>query len=421
MEKLYNFFFSKVYKRKVYNEYNDCIGILHDMFVMNDGGYPKIIGYQIKNEGEISSCVFRNIEFYRDMDKKITIKIRGQRDIIPNSYSYLLSKHLLYKKIVDVNGKKLVRVNDVRLASIAGDIRVVAVDPGFKGLARRYGFYKILKMAYKLIKKIPEDQLIMWDNVEALDIVLDNLKLNVPYKKLSKLHPADLADILEEMDSAYRNKIFESLDEDLAADTLEEIEPEFQAELLGNLSGDKRATVLSNIPNDELADMLDEVDDETAEKILYNMEKEDADEIRSLMEYEEELVGSMMNKDFIAFNVNITAKEALDIIKEVNPEEEVIYYVYITDEEEKFKGMISFKDLVFAKEDTMLKDIMKDEMLTVKDSDKVETAIDAVNKYNLLSIPVIDAEDKLCGIIVLHDLLDEILVPSYKKRFKRVS
>ena len=156
----------------------------------------------------------------------------------------------------------------------------------------------------------------MWDNVEALDIVLDNLKLNVPYKKLSKLHPADLADILEEMDSAYRNKIFESLDEDLAADTLEEIEPEFQAELLGSLSGDKRATVLSNIPNDELADMLDEVDDETAEKILYNMEKEDADEIRSLMEYEEELVGSMMNKDFIAFNVNITAKEALDIIKD---------------------------------------------------------------------------------------------------------
>lgn len=421
MEKLYNFFFSKVYKRKVYNEYNDCIGTLQDMFVMNDGGYPKIIGYQIKNGREISSCVFRNIEFCRDIDKKITIKIRGQRDIIPNSYSYLLSKHLLYKKIVDVNGKKLVRVNDVRLASIAGDIRVVAVDPGFKGVARRYGCYKALKMLYKLIKRVPEDQLIMWDNVEALDINLDNLKLNVPYKKLSKLHPADLADILEELDSAYRNKIFESLDEDLAADTLEEIEPEYQAELLGSLSGDKRATVLSNIPNDELADMLDEVDDETAEKILYNMEKEDADEIRSLMEYEEELVGSMMNKDFIAFNVNITVKEALDIIKEVNPDEEVIYYIYITDEEEKYKGMISFKDLVFAKEDTMLKDIMKDEMLIVRDSDKVEVAIDVVNKYNLLSIPVIDTEDKLCGIIVLHDLLDEILVPNYKKRFKRVS
>ena len=98
-----------------------------------------------------------------------------------------------------------------------------------------------------------------------------------------------------------------------------------------------------------------------------------------------------------------------------------LYIIYITDEEEKYKGMISFKDLVFAKEDTMLKDIMKDEMLIVRDSDKVEVAIDVVNKYNLLSIPVIDTEDKLCGIIVLHDLLDEILVPNYKKRFKRVS
>ena len=176
-----------------------------------------------------------------------------------------MSKNLLGKQIVDVNGKKVVRVNDLQLADLAGELRVVAVDSGIMALARRYGVVGLTKTIYKIMKKPPSDSLIMWDDVESLEIINDNLQISVPYKKLSKLHPADLADILEEMDSEHRTKVLENLDETLAADTLEEIEPNIQADIIQNMNEVKVAEVLEAMPNDEIADMLDEVDEEIAE------------------------------------------------------------------------------------------------------------------------------------------------------------
>lgn len=419
MEKIYNFFLSKVINVNIYDEYEDCIGKLYDMYVMNEEGYPKIIGYKLKKDGEIINYEFRYIEFLKESNGKVKIKVKGARNIIANTYSYLLSKHLLDKQIVDLNGKKLVKVNDVRLAEIAGDIRVVAVDTGIKARARRYHYYEFIKFIFKLINKWPKDQLIMWDNLESIEMVNSSIKLNVSYKKLSKLHPADIADLLEGMNAQYRKKIFESLDENLAADTLEEIEPEIQAEILGNLSDAKTAEVLDNMPNDEIADILDEVDDETAEKILINMEKEDADEIRTLMRYGDEAIGSIMNKDFISFNVNITVEETIEILREMNPDDEVVYYIYITDEAGKLEGIISLKNLICSPKDKHLKEIMDKNVVTVRDYEEVNNAIDVTTKYNLLSVPVLDKYDKLCGMVVINDIIDEFLLPNWKKRMKR--
>ncbi|MHC1684250.1 MAG: magnesium transporter [Clostridiaceae bacterium] len=421
MEKIYNFFLSKVVNSNVYDEYEDCIGRLYDMYVMNEEGYPKIIGYKLKKDGEIINYEFRSIDFLKTDNGKMKIKIKGARNIIANTYSYLVSKHLLDKQIVDLNGKKIVKVNDVRLAAIAGEIRVVAVDTGIKARARRYNCYEFVKFILKLINKWPKDQLIMWDNLESIEMVNQSIKLNVPFKKLSKLHPADIADLLEGMDSQYRKKIFESLEENLAADTLEEIEPEIQAEILGNLSETKTAEVLDNMPNDEIADILDEVDDETVEKILTNMEKEDADEIRSLMKYGDESIGSIMNKDFISFNINITVEETIEILREMNSDEEVSYYIYITDEDGKLEGVISLKDLICSNKDSHLKEIMAKNLISVRDYEEVNIAIDIATKYNLLSVPVLDKHEKLCGIVVLHDIIDEFLLPNWKKRMKKSS
>lgn len=419
MERIYNFFLSKVRKKNVYDEYGDCIGMLYDMYIMNEGGYPKVIGYKIKKNSEVSNYEFRSIEFLKERDGKVIIKVKGARNIIANTYSYILSKDLLDKQIVDLNGKKLVKVNDVRLAEMAGELRVVAVETGIKALARRYRLYKPLKTIFKLFNRWPEDALIMWDNVESIEMINTNLKLNISYNKISKLHPADIADILEQMDTEYRNKIFESLDENLAADTLEEIEPGVQAEILENLSDAKTVEVLDNMPNDEIADILDEVDAETAEKILINMEKEDADEIRSLMKYEDKVIGGIMNKDFISFNVNITVKETFEILKEIKPDEEVMHYIYITDDEGHLKGVVSLKDLILAEGDENLKEIMVKEVLAVKDSDEIDVAIDLSAKYNLLAVPVLDEKYKLCGVVVIFDIIDEYLLPNWKRRLKK--
>lgn len=420
MKKLSSFFLSSILYKKVYDEYGDSLGKLWDIYVITDDGYPRAIGYKIKKDGEMFNYEFRNIDFYEE-NKKVVIKVKDAKEIIPRSFSYLLSKHLLDKQIVDINGKKLVRVNDLRMGEIAGELRVLAVDTGILALGRRVRMEKLVKGFFALINKEASDSLIMWDNVESLDMVNNNLMLSVPYQKLSKLHPADLADILEEMDDDYRAKVFESLDENLAADTLEEIEPEIQKDLLESISESKAAEVFDSMPNDEIADILDEVDEETAEKILMSMEKEDAEEVRVLMEYEDETVGSIMNKDFIVFNVNITTQETIELLRELKPDDEVAYYIYIVDESEKLQGVVSLRDLVVSSPNSKLRDIMNTNVIKIRDDESIDESIELAVKYNLLSLPVVDHEDKLCGIVILSDIIDEVLLPTWRRRTKKAS
>lgn len=419
MKRLTNFFLSSFLYKKVFDEYGDVIGKLWDIYVSTEDGHPRAIGYKIKKDGEILNYEFRSLDFIED-DNKYYIKVRDAKEIIPRSFSYLLSKHLLDKQIVDIDGKKLVRVNDLRIGEIAGELRVLAVDTGVLALGRRIGMERLVKAFYKFFHKEVHDSLIIWENVESLEMVNDNLKLSVPYQKLSKLHPADLADILEDMDVNYRTKVFESLDENLAADTLEEIEPEIQKDLLESMSQSKAAEVFDSMPNDEIADILDEVDEETAEKILMSMEKEDAEEVRELMEYEDEAVGSIMNKDFIAFNVDISAQETIELLRELKPDDEVAYYIYIVDDSEKLQGVVSLRDLVVASPESKLKDIMDKSVIRVKDSETIDESIEIAVKYDLLSLPVIDEEEKLCGIVIMRDIIDEVLLPSWRRKTKKV-
>lgn len=419
MKRLSSFFLSKVLHKKVYNELNEFVGRLWDIYVETDLGMPRAIAYQIKNGSEISNCEFKNINFFQD-GNKIIIKCEGIRDIILQKYSYLLSKHLLDRQIVDINGKKLVRVNDLTITEMAGEYRVVAVDTGVLALGRRLGIENLMKKCMERFHKKVEDSLIIWNNVQSLEMVTKSLKLSVPYKKLFKLHPADLADILEDMDVNYRKKVFESLDKDLAADTLEEIEPDLQVDILENLSQTKISEVLCNMPNDEIADMLDEVDRETALKILLNMKKTDAEEVMALMHYKEETAGSMMNTDFISFNINLTVKETIDILKQMNPDDEVSHYIYVTDFEGKIQGVLSLKDLILSQVDSKLKDIMTSNVENINHNENIDKAIEVCTKYNFLSLPVVDDNNKLCGIVIMNDIVEEILIPCWKKGQKKV-
>ncbi|MCY6483179.1 CBS domain-containing protein [Clostridium aestuarii] len=418
MKKLSSFYLSEILHKELYDEYEDCIGRINDVYVTAREGYPKAIGYKVKKGSEVFNYEFRNINFY-DKDGKMHIKVRVVKDIIPRAYSYLLSKHLLNKQIVDVNGKKVVRVNDLRMADIAGEIRVIAVDTGFLAVTRRYKLEKIIKFFYKLFNKKPNEKIIMWDDVESLEMVNDGLKISVPYKKISELHPADIADILEEVDLKYRNRIFESLDEHLAADTLEEIDPEIQADILETMNQSKVSEILNNMSNDEIADILEELDEETAENLLINLETEDEEKIRDLMKYEDEAVGSIMNTDHVALNINITAVETLELLKEIKPDDEVSHYIYITDEYEKLQGVISLRELVFSEPNRKLKDIMKTEIIKLKDDENLDTAMKKFIKYNLITIPVIDSEEKLQGVVIINDIIEEILSDKFKKKLKK--
>ncbi|MBL4932565.1 magnesium transporter [Clostridium paridis] len=419
MKKLNVFLYSSILNKKVYDEFDDVLGILKDAYVTTEEGYPRIIGYRVKKGNVMYEFEFRNIDFYLSDNNKIVIKTRGSKEILPRSYSYLLSQNLLDKNIVDINGKQVVRVNDLRIVEIAGEYRVVAVETGTLAIYRRKGIEKMVQPLMKLLHKDIDEQAIMWDDVESLELVNDSLQITDPYQKLSKLHPADLADILEDLDSQYRRKIFETLDEDLMADTLEEMEPEYKGTVIKELSELKQAEVLENLPNDEIADILDELDDESREKILISLEKGDAEEVKELLSYEDETAGSIMNKDFIALNIDITVREAIEIFRETKPDDEVMYSIYITDGEGRLLGSVALKDLIMNEDNVKLSEIMNDKVEKVTHNDSLDELVEKESKYDLLSIPVVDEENKLLGIVLMHDLVDEILLPFWRKKNRK--
>ncbi|MBU3177269.1 CBS domain-containing protein [Clostridium estertheticum] len=419
MEIISAFFLSSILNKNVYDEFEDNIGKLFDIYVTTEQGYPRVIGYKIKKESEIFNYEFRNIEVGKE-DKKITVQVRGVKEIIPRKFSYLLSKHLLNKQIVDVNGKKVVKVNDLTMTKVGGEIRVIAVESGIIAAARKYKLDGIIKIFYNILGRKPQDNSITWESVQSLEMVDHSLKLTQPYSKLTKLHPADLADILEGLDTSARNKIFESLDKDLAAHTLEELQPEVQADILSTINNLLAQEILDEMPNDEIADILDEMKEDDAEKILLNFNKDDEEEIRNLMNYEEEVVGSIMNKDFISFNVNITASATIEILRELQPEDEVIHYIYIVDEDKKLQGVISLRNLVLSAPARKLKDIMDDKVIRIKDSQDIEEAVELALKYDLISLPVVDIDEKLCGIVIMNDIIEELLSPRWKRKLKKI-
>ncbi|SFC94339.1 magnesium transporter MgtE N-terminal domain-containing protein [Clostridium uliginosum] len=415
MKKLAVFLYTSALSRKVYDEFGDILGELRDVYVTTEEGYPRVIGYKIRKDGVTFHYEFRNIEFFED-GGIVKIETRGSKEILPMTYTYLLSENLLDKKIVDINGKQVVRVNDLRIAEIAGEYRVVAVETGPLARYRRFKIAGIVKFIYQILRKDYEDKVLMWEDVESLEMVDNNLKLVLPYQKLSTLHPADLADILEELDARSRKQIFESLDEDLAADTLEEIDAEYKGSIIKDLSDSRAAEVLENMPSDEIADLLDDLDEEEREKILINLEKEDAEEVKELLQYEDEIVGSIMSKEFISVNLDITVGDAIEILKEMQPDEEVMYYIYITNEEDRIEGMIALRDLIINDCDKKIKDIMDETVSHVRHDDEINYAIEVAAKYDLISVPVIDEEEKLVGIVIIHDLVDEFLYPLWKKK-----
>lgn len=418
MKRLSVFLYTQILGKKILDEFGDTLGDLKDIYVTTDEGYPRVIGYKIKRNGIVTNYEFRTISVNQDNNGKTVIKTKGSREILARTYTYLLSEHLLDKKIVDITGKKVVRVNDLKIAEMAGEFRVVGVETGAASKFRRMGIQSLGKALYKFLNRDYEGKMLMWDDVESIDLAGSNLQIKHSFSKLSALHPADLADILEDLDNSDRRKIFESLDEDLAAETFEEIDDEYKGSIIKDLSETKTAELLENMGNDEIADLLEELEGDEREKVLVNLEQDDAEEVNELLKYGDEAVGSIMTTEYISFGLEITVGETKEILKEMDPDEDIMYYIYVTDELERVKGTVILRDLLISDDNVKLQDIMEDNITTVKHDANVEEAIEQTVKYNLISIAVVDEHDKLVGIVQMQDIIDEYFYPIWKKKSK---
>lgn len=326
----------------------------------------------------------------------------------------LLLRDVLDKQIIDTEGARVVRVNDVELVRVNGTIYVSNVDVSWLGIIRRVG---LAGLAHFLAGRLKQKG-ISWEDVELLHHG-QSMKLRVPAEKLHELHPADLAEIVSDLNRLESGQLLDSLDVKHLADTLEEVEPEFQAELVEHMSDEKVADVLEEMEPDEAADLLGDLPKERKEGLLALMEKSEADDVRKLLAYPEDSAGGIMTTEYAAIPSNLTATDAIQQLRGMVDEVETMFYVYVVDEDGHLTGVFSLNNLIFASPKQKVSDFMTDRLITVNLSDDQNTVAQTVAKYDLLAVPVVDEENHLQGIVTADDALDKIIPTAWKKRLPR--
>lgn len=403
------FYFSRIIGNKVYSHSGAQIGKLKDLVVEVDFVRPKVTAVRIRTvKGVLTvdfSCfkIEKNNGQYRLQCSELKeYKLEGKK-------VFYLSKNILDRQIIDMDGRKLVRVNDLRLAILVNGTYLVAADVGFEGLLRRLGVAKPLKKILGPLGVTLPSHLILWDEVETVDFGHAGIRLSKDYSNLERLHPSDLADIIEDMDRNTQLAVLASMDEEKAADVLEELEPEIQKSMVENLPVGKAADLLEKMPADEAADILDELREEKAEELLEEMEKEASEDIRELMEYSEDTVGSIMSTDYIAFNENETVEQTIKELRRRKPESDTIYYLYITNSSGKLVATVSLRDIIVADPEITLNQIMNQNVICVLDEDKVHSLNEMIAKYNLLAVPVVNSEKEMLGVVIINDIIHSLI------------
>lgn len=332
----------------------------------------------------------------------------------PAENDIFLSRDVLDKQIIDTDGARVVRVNDLELVRVNGSLYVGNVDIGLMGILRRIGIAGVVTAL-----GLPETRsYISWDDVELLRHD-PFMRLRVPVESIAELHPADVAEIISDMNKLESGQLLDALNMEQLADTLEEVETEFQADLVEHMSDEKVADLLEEMEPDEAADLLAELPEKRSRNLLALMEKEESDEVRKLLSYDENSAGGIMTTEYACVPPNVTASDAIRILRETATDAETLFYVYVTDETDHLKGVFSLSNLIFADPSTRVEEFMEDHVKSVALDDDQDEVAQVITKYDLIAIPVVDEHNVMHGIVTADDALDKIIPTAWKKRLPR--
>jgi CBS domain-containing protein/sporulation protein YlmC with PRC-barrel domain len=409
-------FLSRILGKNIVGAMGDTLGRVYDLTAEFVEPYPVVTGL-IFSSAQKRNPVFLPWKDVADLAGDVSVTINSTRELSTLNLrqgELLLKDDLLDKQVVDTDGAKIRRVNDLQFLKTSHGLHLVHVDVGFRGLIRRVGLIKPFDVIFQTLfdYKLP-NQLISWKFVQPLHSP-DLLRLNITQNRLGQIHPADLADILEDLNIKQRAAVFQALDVETAAETLEETDPKIQVSLINDLNSSKASDIIEEMSLSEAADLIGDLPKAKAEGILKEMEKDIAADVKELMTHPEREAGGMMTTSYLSFRPSTTAREALDKFRQEAADVDLVYYVYVTDEEEHLLGVISLRDLILADADQKLGDIMDERVVSVKLDDKGDTIAEQFAKYAVTAIPVLDENEKMHGTIIFKNLL-EVVAPQLGK------
>jgi magnesium transporter len=327
---------------------------------------------------------------------------------------FLLERDLLDQQVIDINGRKVVRVNDVDLeindtfdAGVAHAVlRIHSVDIGVRGAIRRLLRGLAPRAALQLlVQKIPP-RTIPWSFVDLIETdPARRIKLKISHEGLATLHPADIADIVEDLAPNEREAVFRTLDEDVAAETLEELEPRVQKSIVESLDSERAADIVEEMDPDAAADLLGDLSQDHTEQILVEMEPGASQEVVELLEHREETAAGRMTTEFLALLVTATVENAIGVMREFEGGVESVITIYLVDSHGTLVGAVPLVKIVLAKPETPLLSLTQEPLIfTHKETSDNEVA-ELFDKYNLVTLPVVDEQSKLVGVVTSDDVI----------------
>jgi CBS domain-containing protein/sporulation protein YlmC with PRC-barrel domain len=316
----------------------------------------------------------------------------------------LLRQDLLDRQIIDVHGRKVVRVNDVNLrwqSNGGGEqLCVTEVEVGLRGAVRRLFSGALPKRTLEnLVSKLPA-RVIPWNFVDMIEVdPTRRVKLNIEHERLAQLHPSDIADILEDLAPAEREAVLRTLDEEVAAETLEEVEPRLQKSMVQALDSETAAGIVEEMDPSAAADLLAELSEERSEAILEEMDPEERQEVKELLEFREDSAAGRMTTEYVAVPQSATVADAIRALRGFEGDPETITEVYLIDSGEVLKGVVPLARLVLARPETRLEVLAEPRFISVQWNQHENEVAELFDKYNLRALPVVDKGGKLVGAV----------------------
>ena len=414
----------QILKSPVYDKAGELVGKISDLAIATGEVFPRVTSLAFVGPKKTPFMISwrKYVEEYDGEAVRLNVLSCDIRFSYLQPDEVLLYRDLLDKQIVDTQGMKVVRVNDLKLSDSPKGMRLLGADTGSLALLR--GISPILEKCVSTIAKFfkhpIKERLIAWNYMELLERDMSQIKLSVSHKRLQELHPADVADIIEHLDPQQRLRVFEKLDNATAAETISELEDEYQADVIEDMSVHRGAALLNEMDPDDAADIIGDLSYDKAERLLRLMGVDEEATVRSLLGYKEETAGGIMTTEVFTCTDTCTVQEAIEELRALDEDQESVHYLYTVTDNYELTGVLSLRTLLVSKPDQTLEEISYKDVISCSPDIDQEECAEIISKYDLLSLPVVDERGILLGIVTVDDAM-EVMEEEYEEDLQHKS
>ncbi|CAN5822058.1 CBS domain-containing protein [soil metagenome] len=409
-------YLSQVLSRPIRDLEGERVATIKDVIVrLGEEDHPRMIGLVARYRRRDFFVSRWRITEFNEEGVRLNSDILDLRPFVRRDGEVLLNRNVLDKQLIDVDGKRVVRVNDVQIIEAAGEWRVTGADVSLQGLWRR------LAPAGFMWTRNPVE-VIDWSDVGYLATDEATVQLKSSSDKLARLHPVEIARLAEALSYHHGSEVVESLDDETAAETLEEMPAERQARILGDMDEERAADILEWMSPDEAADVLGDLPEDKAEELLGLMQDEEQADVAELLPYEDDTAGGLMTTEFVTLPRELTVGKALARLREMAETPNMIYYLYVVESEGSWQlsGIIALRSLILADPAVPLDEVMRSEFQKAHPDEPAGEVAHRIAEYNLLALPVVDESGDILGIITVDDAMEILLPKDWRQRLPRL-